>query len=209
MAGLRTTTSKKAVGVTTTVSTVRKTVPTEVTETTGDAATATIPEMAIEKRKHQPMRKSTVLSILFALCLGACVPGHNDYSEYADITSSGWAYSHPLTFIPTVADSTCSGTLILSVRHGNAYPYRNLWIEISHPGTDGMVRHDTVNIELADIYGRWYGSGLGTSFQYSDTVSREFRIFRDSGLKIRHIMRADTLPAIEQVGIAFISDDNR
>lgn len=99
--------------------------------------------------------------------------------------------------------------MILTVRHSNAYPYRNLWVEISHIDPDSVLRHDTLNMELADIYGRWHGSGLGASFQYSDTLSRHFRLVRDFGLKIRHIMRVDTLPDIEQIGVAFISDDNR
>lgn len=154
------------------------------------------------------MHKSVVKYMLISLCLGACVPGHNDYSEFADIPSYGWAYSHPVTFIPTIADSICNGTMILTVRHGNAYPYRNLWVELSHTEPDNTVRHDTINIELADVYGRWYGSGLGAGFQYSDTVSRQFTMYRDSGIKMRHIMRNDTLQAIEQIGIAFIANEN-
>jgi len=93
--------------------------------------------------------------------------------------------------------------MILTVRHGNAYPYRNLWLEFTHMGPDSIMRHDTLNIELADIYGRWHGSGLGTSFQYSDTISTNFMLYRDAGLKVRHIMRTDTLPAVEQIGLTF------
>ena len=154
------------------------------------------------------MRKFAIISIL-SLCLGACVPGHNDYSEFANLPAKGWAYSHPVTFIPTVADSICHGTMVLTIRHGNAYPYRNLWLEFSHIGADSLMRHDTLNVELADIYGRWHGSGLGTSFQYSDTISTDFVLYRDAGLKVRHIMRTDTLPSVEQIGLSFTSRENQ
>jgi gliding motility-associated lipoprotein GldH len=155
------------------------------------------------------MHKLITISLFITLCLGACVPGHNDYSEFTNISADGWPYNQPLTFIPVVADSVCTGTMTITIRHGNAYPYRNIWLEICHQGESGAIAHDTINMELADIYGRWHGSGLGTDFQYTDTLGHSFRLYRDSHIRIRHIMRNDTLPSIEQVGIEFIADKSR
>jgi gliding motility-associated lipoprotein GldH len=131
------------------------------------------------------------------LCLGACALRHNDYSEFKDIDSEGWQYGDTLTFKPTITDSLADGKLMLAVRHSNAYQYANLWLEISYPMAD----------TIADVYGRWYGKGLGVSFQKSDTLNRNFKLHRDTPIKLRHIMRVDTLSAIEQVGITFIANE--
>jgi gliding motility-associated lipoprotein GldH len=140
------------------------------------------------------------------LCLGACALRHNDYSEFKDIDSEGWQYGDTLTFKPTITDSLADGKLMLAVRHSNAYQYANLWLEISYPMADTIIA-DTINVKLADVYGRWYGKGLGVSFQKSDTLSRNFKLHRDTPIKLRHIMRVDTLSAIEQVGITFIANE--
>ena len=66
---------------------------------------------------------------------------------------------------------------------------------------DSTRRADTIQLVLADDFGRWYGSGSGVSYQYTDTLSRSFRAFRNKPLKLRNIMRRDTLPGIEQVGL--------
>lgn len=149
-----------------------------------------------------------IISILTVLlCLGACVPGHNDYSEFKNIPVEGWCYNDTLTFTPGIADSVADGMLTIAVRHSGDYIYSNLWMEVRY--TDGdNEKTDTLNIVLADIYGHWHGHGLGASFQMSDTVSTSCRITRNTPVKVRHIMRADTLRAVEQVGIIFLSDES-
>ncbi len=92
----------------------------------------------------------------------------------------------------------------LAVRHTNGYPYRNLYLEVSYPDRDSnsTLMRDTVNVELADIYGNWHGSGLGTSFQFSMTLNDNFLLSdRSSEIRVRHIMRPDPVTDIEQVGI--------
>lgn len=134
--------------------------------------------------------------------MGACSPGHNDYSHFFDIPTEGWKYGDTLKFLPQTQDSVVSGRLNIALRHSNAYEYSNLWLEIRHFNGDS-IRIDTVNIEMADIYGRWHGSGLGTSFQYELPLSHDITLFRDKPILITHIMRVDHLKSIEQVGLLF------
>lgn len=149
------------------------------------------------------MHKLSVLFIIL-LCLVACVPGHNDYSTFANIPAEGWDYREPVEFTPAITDSLAVGELVIALRHSNAYPYSNIWIEMRRFAPDSTLTHiDTLNITMADIYGRWYGTGLGTSYQITDTMPASIAIERGSRIHIRHIMRQDTLPAIEQVGILF------
>lgn len=147
------------------------------------------------------MRKLCFISIIL-LCLGSCVPGHNDYSQFINTGAEGWQYGDTLKFQPQIADSISTGKLKIAIRHTNAYPYSNLWLEIRHFNGDSL-RLDTVNIEMADIYGKWHGNGIGANYQYALTISNHITLYRDHPIMINHIMRVDKLPNIEQIGLLF------
>ena len=54
---------------------------------------------------------------------------------------------------------------------------------------------------LADIYGRWLGSGFGSSYQREITLKPRADIDLTRPVDVRHIMRLDTLRNIERIGI--------
>ena len=152
--------------------------------------------------------RNTLLFILFTLCLGACTPGHNDYSDFKNIDPKGWAYADSLNFKVDI-DSASTGNLSLALRHDNNYGYSNLWLEVSHRIDSTTVDRDTLNITLADIYGRWNGKGIGTSFQIETIVSTDYQLAKDDSIQVRHIMRIDTLEGISQIGLLFRSNELR
>lgn len=139
--------------------------------------------------------------------LASCSAHDNDYSAFSTIDDGGWEYGKSFVYRPQIEDSVAEGTLRVVTRHSNDYPYRNLWLEISYQveNADGDIafRKDTINMHLADVYGNWLGAGLGPSFQKADTVSSDFRLISGAPIRLRHIMRADMISGIEQVGIIF------
>lgn len=151
--------------------------------------------------------RSFILSLIFMMAWASCSRHANDYSMFVDIPSKGWEYARTLVFRPAIEDAVAEGTLSLAVRHTNGYPYRNLYLEVSYPDRDSnsTLMRDTVNVELADIYGNWHGSGLGTSFQFSMTLNDNFLLSDSSEIRVRHIMRPDPVTDIEQVGIVFVA----
>lgn len=142
------------------------------------------------------------------LCLVACAPGHNDYSEFRNIDITGWAYGDTLTFVPSIGDSIVQGDLIITLRHTNDYIYRNLWLEVSCKNADSAMTVDTINVEMADVYGHWYGSGFGSRYQISNKIKENAAIDSCMQIFVRHIMRVDTLKDIEQVGLTFRPNKN-
>lgn len=133
---------------------------------------------------------------------------HNDFSQYQNLPKSGWAYNDTLTFMPEIPDSTASGKMIISIRHDNGYLYSNLWIEVRTLGADSSETADTINFILANPYGHWHGQGFGASYQISDTLPRTVTLTDSVPVKIRHIMRMDTVRNIEQLGITFVTSDS-
>lgn len=151
------------------------------------------------------LRETIKLTVAMAVAaaVAACSAPGNDYAAYADIPSGGWVYDKPLTFYPVHPDSLVSGHLVVGVRHDNTYPYRSLWLEVTTIDC-GQPRRDTMDITLADRYGSWTGIGIGTSFQATDTIGRSILHASHTPVTVRHIMRADTLRGISQLGIFFL-----
>ena len=116
---------------------------------------------------------------------------HGNLSLYLDTYKNGRRWY----------ESVALRSLGIALRHDNDYPYRNLWLEVTY-GTPPAMHRDTVSIELADIYGRWHGNGLGPSYQMAATVDPAVTLSDSSRISIRHIMRVDTLRGIRQIGIS-------
>lgn len=135
-----------------------------------------------------------------ALLPAGCTPQPEAYSEYATLGKDGWAYEDTLVFVPQIPPAV-EGRLSVGLRHNGDYPYRNLWLEVTTPIDSTHARRDTLSVELADKFGRWKGTGIGALRQYEITVARHVRVDSGARVLVRHIMRLDTLPDIEQVGI--------
>jgi len=164
-----------------------------------------------ERLRHK-LLPAAAFAILFATAAVSCsIDGHhgngddNYFSAFAAFPRARWLYTDHKTFtVDTLADSISqSGDLVLSVRHTNGYLFSNIWLELTCDVADSVARCDTFNIRLADVYGHWAGKGMGTSYQFNDTIIRDVRLRRHQQMRLRHIMRTDTLEGIEQIGISF------
>lgn len=154
------------------------------------------------------MSRNNVLAPLALILLAACSYNPNDYSGFDSIDpEEGWCADRSFSYSPEISDSIAEGSLQLFVRHTNDYPYSNLWVEVEsvQPADSGRTatRLDTFCIELADVYGKWHGSGIGTSFQRTVELSPRFTIMRGTSLHLRHVMRPGRVTGLEQVGLIF------
>ncbi len=148
----------------------------------------------------------TLASLMLVMMLGGCSRPGNDYSGYTRLPDDGWRYGDTLRYDVVHIDSIAQGDLVVSLRYAHDYEWPNLWLEVTTMAdTAGNVaRRDTVSIDLRDKYGRPLGNGIGVSFQLSDTVARNVTHRSGAPVCIRHIMRADTLAGIEQIGVSFV-----
>lgn len=142
---------------------------------------------------------------LMPAMLSSCSVPANSYAEYAELPSEGWKYGDTVWFEPTHPDSLCRGRLAVGIRHENDFPYTSLWLETTIEEVAGQ-RTDTLELILADSFGRWTGRGIGTSFQAIDTIAVSFLHHSESRIGVRHIMKADTLCGVSQVGIFFLPE---
>lgn len=141
----------------------------------------------------------TATALVSLTVLASCVSRGSD-SGFTSLPASGWAYGDTLLFDVARADSLAPVELRVAVRNNNDFPYSNLWLEVTY--TDGRLSHrDTVNMPLADVYGRWIGKGFGAQYQSDAVVATHITPPNGSRIGVRHVMRTDTLTGLEQVGI--------
>ncbi len=161
------------------------------------------------------------LTALAATSCGVDMDSHARAAFFGRVPDGRWLYSAPVEFnTDSLPDSVVSGPLVLTLRHSSVYPYRNIWLEVEQGRlrqvadttvadsfrTVRVVSRDTFEIMLADPFGRWYGSGMGASLRRTDTVAPSYTLERGASLAVRHIMRVDTLPEVEQIGILIIDN---
>ena len=141
-------------------------------------------------------------AVITTMMAASCTPAGTPDGEWHTIAQDGWPYGNVLTFNQK-GDTMAMDTLVLTVRHTADYPYSNLWLELGYNTADTVAVADTLNVILADDYGHWLGKGSGTSFQRPDTIVLRRHAMPGSQLRLRHVMRVDTLREIEQVGITY------
>ena len=156
----------------------------------------------------RPTSLMTSVAAAIVFCVVGCSAPGNDYSGYTTLPADGWVYGDTVSYDVAHHDSVARGDLVVSLRYAHDYQWRNVWLEITtmadSRGT--VARRDTVTIDLRDKYGRPRGNGIGVSFQLSDTVARHVTHHAGAPVLVRHIMRADTLRGIEQIGVSFIDN---
>ena len=72
---------------------------------------------------------------------------------------------------------------------------------MSYTDSIGKLYRDSVNLQLADEFGRWQGKSLAGSHQYEAMLNHAFPLADSTRVNLRHIMRVDTVRGIERVGL--------
>lgn len=143
---------------------------------------------------------SIVVAPVMILVMGACSHPEGEMADFKEISNDGWAYGDTIAFALPADTLPEARRLALAVRHSASYPYANLWVEVTVPAGD-TAWVDTVNVRLADRYGRRLGRGAGVSFIKVDTLPSTYTLVDTASVFVRHVMRVDTLPDVEQIGI--------
>lgn len=139
---------------------------------------------------------------LFILFLAAC--GRNilftDSSEMPDKT---WQISNIPEFSYNVSDSVSKTNVSFTIRTGSDYPFRNIFLFVTAISPDGKSITDTLEYELADEKGNWYGRGAGDihelTLPYRTNVF--FPLKGTYVFRIQHGMRAGDLKGVYDLGL--------
>lgn len=145
--------------------------------------------------------RNVIIAVTILVAMAACDGRIDRYSNFVQLSESGWAYGDTIKFIATGNTLTDAATMSVAVRHNEKFLYRNLWLELRYCDSVGNIYVDSVNLELADAYGRWNGSGIGEAYQCATRLPHAVRVADSTEISVRHIMRLDTVKGIEQIGV--------
>ncbi len=117
-----------------------------------------------------------------------------------------WNLSNIPEFSFPVSDTVTSADVLFSIRTGADYPYRNIYLFVSATSPDGKTITDTLQYDLADEKGNWYGKGPGDvhelNLPYKTNIF--FPLKGAYVFKIQHGMRIGDLKGIYDFGIRIV-----
>lgn len=149
------------------------------------------------------------LSGFLLLLLTAC-SSNEIFSEFHSFPESRWPRNEKVKFEVDLKDNTCHYNVWLEIRNNNNYPFRNLWLFVDVTTPDRQERTDTLNVELADVYGKWHGHGISLyscSFPFEQAI--KYPVTGIYTYSIRQGMRAEQLEGISDIGLTVVNRDPR
>jgi gliding motility-associated lipoprotein GldH len=140
----------------------------------------------------------TCIVILFASCTDNSI-----YHQSKTMATAGWHKDSAAQFVVPVADTISEFDIYMHVRNTNDYQLQNLYLFLKTTSPNGISITDTVNLIIADDYGKWTGKSISriweNKFLYKENIK-----FANQGNYIFNIqqgMRFDVLKGISDVGI--------
>lgn len=140
--------------------------------------------------------------LLIVVLLPSC--GSKDvYNQYETFADGQWHSDNVCRFAADVSDTSLNYNVFVNLRHAEDYPYQNIWLFVESTGADSLPKRDTLEVVLADIYGKWQGAGSASLYQLSVPLSigRRFSQPGSYQYELRHGMRDTVLSGIKNIGI--------
>ena len=79
--------------------------------------------------------------------------------KYHNFKEDVWSSNNIIKFDINFEDTTRLYCLDFSIRHNTRYPYQNIIFFTHHFFNNQKISTDTINVDLAQKDGKWYGSG--------------------------------------------------
>ncbi|MBL7717752.1 MAG: gliding motility lipoprotein GldH [Flavipsychrobacter sp.] len=153
------------------------------------------------------LKRTAVAAIASSLLLlGGCIESPY-FQKQESIPGYKWDYKYLPSFEFEITDTTHVYDVFFLMRHTEAYPYSNLWMNIytRTPG-DTTYSKQRVNVELAisggKNNGQWKGRGMGEIWEHKLTIAKgAFEKKGKYSIKFEQNMRVNPLPEVLQVGL--------
>jgi gliding motility-associated lipoprotein GldH len=114
-----------------------------------------------------------------------------------------WRLSDIAKFKVPVTDTLNSNKIYFTIRTASSYPYRNIFLFVTTVSPSGKNITDTLQYNLADEKGEWYGKGFGDIHELSLPFRTNvyFPMKGTYQFVIQHGMRIEDLKGVYDFGI--------
>lgn len=144
-----------------------------------------------------------ILPVFLLITINSCVR-INQFEKNIQIPKSQWIYKFEPEVKFTIKDTNALYNVFVTVRHTDAYAYRNLWLDIAsrQPG-DSSFQTGRFELTLQQTDGKWLGTGYSDIWELRHPLFKQIQ-FKKQGeytIRLRQIMRDDPLMHIMNAGI--------
>lgn len=142
--------------------------------------------------------------LLFTIVIFLMSCGRNVvYTDSSAMQGKTWRLRDIPVFKIPIKDTASSNNIYFIIRTGSSYPYRNIYLFVRTTAPDGKTMTDTLQYDLADEKGNWYGKGFGDIHElklpYRSNVF--FPVSGEYQINIQHGMRIEDLKGVYDFGL--------
>jgi len=143
-----------------------------------------------------------LLLLTAAVFMSSC--GRNVvFTDSSVMPGRTWKLENTPAFSIMVQDTLNSNNINFIIRTGSSYPFRNLYLFVTTASPEGKSITDTLNYDLADEKGNWYGKGFGDIHElqlpYKSNVF--FPVSGTYQITVQHGMRFADLRGVYDFGL--------
>lgn len=148
------------------------------------------------------MVKKSVL-IIVSFCLLYSCQTIDLYEKIAAFPNHEWKSSDQPSFTFNIDDTTARYNIFAVIRHGQAYDFNNIWIDVTTVAPGDTAVQQQVNLRLGDNTKGWLGSAMGDIIEHRISLN-QFPVKLKRGeytFTLQQIMRQDPLKDVLNAGI--------
>jgi gliding motility-associated lipoprotein GldH len=148
-------------------------------------------------------RNIFLLSLSFLVFFLASCDSKRFFEENKSPGTSVWMNTNSPSFLVTITDTMARYDMYINNRNDGVYPYSNLYLFIHTIIPGGKTTSDTVECQLADLDGKWRGTGQG-NLRFNRFLFQRGIAFPRKGtyrFELEQAMRVKELRGIRDVGI--------
>ena len=149
------------------------------------------------------INKAVQLLIMPLLMMIPACSSDTLFSDSVTMPEKTWGLTYIPEFSFTVTDTINVTDVFFTIRTGSDFPFRNIYLFVTSTSPDGKSISDTLQYDLADEKGNWYGKGFGDIHELN-LPYRKNVFFPLKGIykfTIQHGMRIGDLKGVYDLGL--------
>jgi gliding motility-associated lipoprotein GldH len=145
-----------------------------------------------------------IFSVYLLVSLSSCLK-IDVFEKNVEIPAHEWKWDNKPAINFTITDTTSAYTVFITLRHTDAYEYRNLWLEVYTrlPG-DTVFNKERIELPLQSSDGHWLNaSGMDDIWEHRIPLFHKVKFTRIGTytVQLEQVMRDNPLKHIMNVGV--------
>ena len=144
-----------------------------------------------------------IIACVMLCAVVACNRSGVVFDDSVRLEHPTWHRDSVVKFEVTIDNIASTYESAILVRNSGDYDYQNIWLFVTEIAPDSTSHRDTIQYYLADNYGRWLGSGIGSLYTNLYYYKEEMRYSQVGTYTyiIEQAMREDGLKGITNIGL--------